>query len=477
MKRETFFLFSFYFFIIFVVYFSIGLIANIIFIFFIILFYRSENSAFWIALFFMLYDSPGYLLHFFDTTHNLGLYGIPLGGGRDLYFSELFFLTAFFKAYFIPPIRKNSNFRSFYIIIALVIIYIFVLSFFYETSLNRFFRGFRGITHFLMLFSLPRLLPSLKEYSKLFDYVMPFVFLVLGVQIFELGSGVRTVQLLGGVLHETDALLVEGQFGVSRPLYSFYILEFIVIGCLFKLSQLNKERQGYYTLIMILALMSTTLSATRGVTLAIAMMVILYLIFVSSEIKKFVSLLFKYSFILISLYLIITFTSPILVDQFSRTFERLSTLTFLFEGDITAGGSLGRLSVRIPTIMTKIEQNPIFGFGISGDFWDFHDGHIGHHNMVLNAGILGYMIFVVLLLLFFVKFVKLSNLLEKTNPLSRTVLVPIIAMIGILIHHSSTYSILSYINILPLTAVGLFVVLFIDFSDLIITESSNNKLI
>ncbi|GMU86075.1 MAG: hypothetical protein AMXMBFR48_13170 [Ignavibacteriales bacterium] len=127
--------------------------------------------------------------------------------------------------------------------------------------------------------------------------------------------------------------------------------------------------------------------------------------------------------------------------------------------------------------MTKIEQNPIFGFGISGDFWDFHDGHIGHHNMVLNAGILGYMIFVVLLLLFFVKFVKLSNLLEKTNPLSRTVLVPIIAMIGILIHHSSTYSILSYINILPLTAVGLFVVLFIDFSDLIITESSNNKLI
>lgn len=473
--KDTIILYLFYFIVITTVYFTSGPVANILFLLILVLFYRSDNTPFWIALFFMLYDSPGYLLHFFDTAHNLGLYGIPLGGERDLYFSELFFLTAFFKAYFTPHIRKNSNFRVFYIIIALVIIYIFVISFFYETSLNRFFRGFRGITHFLMLFALPRLLPSLKEYSKLFDYVMPFVFLVLGVQIFELGSGVRTVQLLGGVLHETDTLLVEGQFGVARPLYSFYILEFIVIGCLFKLSQFNKESQGYYTLIMILALMSTTLSATRGVSLAIAMMVILYLIFVSREITKFVSSLFKYSFILISLYLIIIFTSPILVDQFSRTFERLSTLTFLFEGDITAGGSLGRLSVRIPTIMIKIHQNPIFGFGISDDFWDYHDGHIGHHNMVLNAGILGYMIFIVLLFSFFVKFAKLSSLLEKSNALSRTVLVPIIAMIGILIHHSSTYSILSYINILPLTAVGLFVVLFLDFSDLIVTESSKNK--
>lgn len=469
--REYFKLYSTFFLTILLVYKTPFFVSYIFLAGLLVLFYYSKHDYFWFAFFFMIFDAPGYILHAFDISNNLGMYGLPLGADRNLAYTEIFVLFAFLKA-LVKGQPHKFIFHSIYIGLVVVILYILFVTFAYEVSPNRLFRGIRGTLPFLLLYAIPKLMNNLQDFNKHYLLLLPFVFVVIGIQLLELFTNVRTVTLLGGKLNTIDELLADG-IGISviRPLYSFYILEWILIGVLFLITfRRDRISEKFKMLLAFLAVFSVFLSATRGVLLAMLIMYVFYWVFVQRRLTRIVSFAIGF-FIALAFVFSISSYSDVFSGQLQGSLQRMLTLESLIQGDITAEGTLGRISVRVPIIMERIEENPIFGYGFSETYWQYHDGHIGHHNMILNSGFIGYIIFWLGIIFFVGKNLTIFISIHSTNSNRRLILLPIVALLGLLIHHSTTYTIFSYSAILPLAPSWFTLVFVISLSEVILKHS------
>jgi O-antigen ligase len=117
---------------------------------------------------------------------------------------------------------------------------------------------------------------------------------------------------------------------------------------------------------------------------------------------------------------------------------RLSSIQLLISGDLTAGGTLQRLDVRMPKVMNKFWESPIIGWGFSNGFQEYKDGHVGHANILLNIGLLGYVFINIIYLKICIKTKKIIQNREVLMKEGRAPLVYLFGLFSIFIIHSSS---------------------------------------
>jgi hypothetical protein len=97
----------------------------------------------------------------------------------------------------------------------------------------------------------------------------------------------------------------------------------------------------------------------------------------------------------IGFFLIIIFISPQIGNQVEVASKRLATIGDLARGDLTAGGTLSRLTERGPRVMEGFKNSTIIlGAGYSDLYFEYADGHVGFQNILLHSGVIGFFIFI-----------------------------------------------------------------------------------
>ena len=466
-ENQYYWFFGLYIFTVILNYFTPDFIRIHYYLFLLVLFYKSVNNAFWLAFFWCLFYAPAYLFNVSDQNYCLPIFGLP-GLGRDIMFTEVFVILILVKALFATNVKMKTN-SVFWLITAFAIFLILVSTTWGFTG-SKVFRTIRFLIPYTLFWTLPRIMPSISQFKTLFNYLLIFIIPVVLCQAFVFITGQHLMFILGGAFTQENKLQYnEIQFDSAveliRPLYSTHILLLNIFYCLYLMLEDHKEKIKnsipYISIFLALNFMSFLITGTRGYVLAsIAMIGIYYMI----EIQKFI-LNIKYIVVGIFAFYILSIT-PLVGKQISLSLERLFTIQAMLEGDKTAGGTLKRLTVRQPEVMKHVEKSPIIGYGFSNTYYNEADGHVANASIMLNSGIVGFLIFVFFNLRLMYMSIKLYLMTKK-----KEILGIIIGITGFLVVHSTSYMVFSY-------ALGqgnfLAFVLLLAFVNVIIEENKNN---
>jgi hypothetical protein len=255
--------------------------------------------------------------------------------------------------------------------------------------------------------------------------------------LFYLSTGNQFVEFFGRQPYE----LIDREF--IRPFYSSSISYLCFIGSLYYLSISERIfKVNYLIIVNVLSTLIIALSATRGYFLAFAFVYLLFIIFIRSR-KPLIGAL-KATPIFILATFMFNFL-PNLDKYVSFSFERLLTIKYLFQGDLSVGGTDSRLSIRAEPLLKYIYEQPYFGYGFSDIFHDHYDGHIGNVSVLLNGGIIGLLIIIIFLIYIAIKMYNLKIRISKNNLYANSLIVLIFGIIGLIIIHSTSGIVFSYL--------------------------------
>jgi len=458
-----------FFFAVFINYYSPQIFRQVTFIIFLILLFKTKDNPFWIAFFWLVVWAPAYLFNNSDPRFNLNFISVP-GFPREFFYFEFVIIVALIKA-----LRKNRvikyKIHPLLLIIIFYSIFLFLVTLHYGIDPIKILRTIRFIIPFTLLYSLPVLLPTKEKFLEVFNYFLFFSIIVFILQIFVFATGKHFFTILGGSITSNPELLKDAsnfENELIRPLYSTHILMINIITGIYYL--IIKEKDGHsipnnVPFYIFLSWFSLIISGTRGYAIAATLMIVLFLLFLSKTFIKNVKYVITFFLALLGAIFI-----PAVREQLSLALERILTVSLLLGGDVTAGGTLKRVSLYMPIIEEKIAQSPIFGFGYSDTFFLFTNAHIGNHNILLNGGFIG--LFIFLLLIAYLIF-KPYSLLKKNRDYSLAAIS--IGTLGFFVVHSTSFSVFSYL--IGQNNYSAFL-LFVSFAFVFLSESKKkNKLL
>lgn len=395
----------------------------------------SKNEVRNLVLLFILTQAPGFLFY------QLGSYALPslkfLGTGRELAYPELINILLLLKAISRKP-HYRLIFRTYFIVILVFFFVQLINSIYIGTTITRLLRAVRTFLPYAMLYSLPRLLRDENCYERFFFLVSPFVFLSVAAQISDIIVGRPWGMLIGESTFFLGgtAVVSELQFDVAgeayRNLYGPYLILYsFIFSTIYYEYTIHKN---YCLYVFFASFLGITLSATRG--WLIASIIMMFLFFLLSRQIKTVSSISKLVLIMFVIIISLSFM-PYIGRQIDNTIQRLSTLQSLYKGDVTADGTLSRLSERAPRVLGKFIERPLLGFGFSEEYFSYTDQHVGHHDMLLNVGIIGYILINMLYL--FMIFNSIFAMNRKGFD-SKKYGAIFMGLVGILVIHSSSRS-------------------------------------
>lgn len=438
-------------------------LGNLVFWIFLLLFMASkhERNHFWLVFFWLLFTSPGYLFY------ERGLFKLPSVSlpalDRDIIYAEIFTMIAIGKA-IINPLKQNVFYnKKLYLIIAYAV-FLMLYGFILGTTLISSLKAVRYFLPLLLLLFIPRLLP----YGQILNAIKLMficVFILVFMQLFDIVTGHPLATILGETQLMFSGREVDEYFstfdvnlGVVRIVYGPAILLISMsISCVLLLVRRNIFKKYYLSFIIFLSAFSIFMSATRGWIIATALILSAYTLL---DFKKF------YKILLIGLALItVTVSVPQLNIQIINAYDRVMTIESVLRGDLTAGGTLARITERSPLVMNKFYESPLFGFGFSDEFYKFQDGHVGNQNLLLNGGVVGFGLY-----FFFLTFFILSYYKIYKSTREKTMLIFIAILLGLIIIHSMTRMIFSY-SLAVDTAIAIGIFFF--FSDYFSKKSCN----
>lgn len=451
------------------IYFLPPTLSKIIFMGFLILAYRSKRDYIWLAFLFVLYDTPNYFFFggLVDDPTRVPIYQFTKG--ISLTFQDLLIITLVFKTI---NLRKKSIvvFDKEIKLFALFFGFILIFSLALGIGLKNFILTLRYIIPLILLFYLPKLMATKDDWLKFLKVLMPIaIFTLIGQLYYILFSFPLSAFFKPSMVNEVNQNLVNSAGFVSRYYTGVFINYIIFIGCLYLLA-LRKPNFNriYVNIILIATLLQPIISATRGYTLAYLFVLGLWFLILSAKNKAkytaaFVILLFAMGTYIIS--------NPVFARQIDQSFSRLLTVTYLLSGDATAGGTLGRLTDRTPRVMAQVENSPIIGYGFSDTYYEYFDDHVSYPTMLLNFGVIGFLIFVIL---FFNLFNRLYSFGIKSKHESKTTFQKIflIGLIGLLIVNSSSRQIFGFT--LP-PYVNFMVVIFFSLANALVVSEYKEK--
>jgi hypothetical protein len=114
------------------------------------------------------------------------------------------------------------------------------------------------------------------------------------------------------------------------------------------------------------------------------------------------------------------------------------------KGDLSAGGTDARLAEYSPAVLAKFYESPIIGWGFSNEFSDNTNGHVGNQAMLLNSGLIGYLLFIYFWFSICVIPIKTRRYLLPGNPFRNSLLVIPIIFLGYFVIHSISGQLFQY---------------------------------
>jgi hypothetical protein len=451
-------------------------LGNLFFYALLVVFYKSKNNSFWIAFFFILFNPPGYL--FADYSLSNSLPKLSLTGSVSALYYHLVFIVATFKAIRLKRIQINLFYKKglFYLLIYLIFLMFF--SIIYDGKITRIFGIFLMTLPLSSFYFVPKLITSEHQYVNLFKIIFAFSFILFFAQVWDLITKIPIAAYFGETQFGTTSWgteISEGDislfleettrssiYGVNLSLISF-------IGGLYYLTlKKNYFNKNYLIILVATITLSFIMTGTRGWMITLFFILIC---FVYININKPV-IFFKIIVLPLLIIFIAFFTSDMVEHFVISGFERLETVVLIINGDNTADGTLSRINERAPRVMKKFKESPIFGFGFTNTYRDYQDGHVGNHTMLLNAGIIGYILFMYLFIQFNYKLFYAYIITTKKNIYRLPILVFIISFFGMFILHSSSGMMFGY----EIGEKALMLALFFSLADLTYKRLLNSEL-
>ena len=355
---------------------------------------KPEDEPFWLAYFFILADGFFGFFGLYEVTLRV-LPGLP-----EVEVTQLYIFLSIIKA------RSTvSNYRPFYqtplIVLGVYLAFLVVQGYVagVDLDMNVQFRIVKWIIPLLLLYSIPRLFQSQRQYTELFVYLFPVAFVALGAQIFTILTSSSPVGFFGAKKEIWWAIEVSKE-KTYRGLYNESMIIATNLGALFYLALRKSHFSNLYLFgVLIANFGSIYLSATRGWTIYMVFILMTSLLFIIQfDRKRLMSMT-----TIVFLAILTSQSIPTLRIQTNNAFRRLLTLEKLAEGDATAGGTLIRLTERGPRVMRKWELNKLTGWGFSREFMESNDVHVGNQNILMHSGIIG-----AALLIFFIGYVVIK---------------------------------------------------------------------
>lgn len=400
------------------------------------IYFRSTDDPFWFVFFMSLIFAPGLLFNTNDIGHNWRIVTI---GSRWILFSEFVFLIIIIKS-LTTGLTRVKYFYFKYIYILMLFAGILLLYGYHEGMAgSKILKVVREAFPFFLFFAIPRLFSSLEHYKRFFRLLAVYIIFVLAVQVFELIFGNSFASLFGGTSNRSLGDLEEE---TARQVYATLPIILGVIGILyFKLIDQKLYIGLTDDMIIAAGFISLTLNATRGYWLALVVLLICYFIFFG--LKGFKIGIASGVVFLLS-YFLLTRVSLIGI-QINNAVTRLSTLELLSKGDITAGGTLQRITERAPRVLEQFWARPLFGWGFSDHFFEYTDIHVSHASVLMNSGIVGYSLWVVFWISFI--YINMKSYLKfgVQNPWRQILLLGIFGFLAFFIAGSTSTTIFSYL--------------------------------
>ena len=410
------------------------IIIKLSFLFLLLIIFYSKNDVFWLSWFFVISDAPGRL---FTLTSGSTIYRLPmytLMSGVSTGFTELFLIMYIIK--FLSKKTKLSLFNKYAKLIIIYGIFTIAYSFILGISQSALISSIRTILPWFWFLIIPEFISDPKRVEHLFQLLAPFAFIIFILSLQSQITGEYLHNILSG--ESAYGFLGEAELELVRVNQADYLLFVLVFFALFYLSLERKIfNNTYLNLIIIIGFITILLSATRG--WIIALLILLSSVFFMKGynlMKQFIRMLVMIG---ILIYIVQIFY-PSFLFQISKSFERLDTLEALTEGDLTAGGTLARLTERGPRVMKEFKKSPIIGWGFSNHYFAYSDMHVGNQTMLLQGGIVGYTFWMVIILLIFYNIFIYGRLYYVKFSIGSGIYVILFALIATFaIHSSSTH--------------------------------------
>jgi len=417
----------------FVIYFTSKLPIKIYFLILLVLFWQSKKDYFWFAFMFVLINEPGGLFSggTAELINRVPLYRI----GVELAFSyyDLFILLALVKS-IVKGKKPNVLFIKPLQLLLLYAIFLFCFSIIAGMSFDNFISLSRTAVVYTLIYSISSLLTNKKDLYILIHLILPFSFLIVFAQFYEL-SNQKALITFFDTSREVRIGSWEGD--IRAVMEGVLIIFFSYVFSLFYLSK--KDYQGskaYLWVIIIICSISVIVSATRSWIGMFISILVLYFLFIAKLNKK----IMVTSIIVLILLLLLYRVWPIFHNAIDTGFSRFGTVKFLAEGDITAGGTLQRFDVRLPKVLKGFYQSPVIGWGFGETYNKYDDSHVGNFNLLLQTGIIGFGLF----LYFWLTSIRTIYRIYKLTPAYNEYLVFILGITGMLILHFTTFEFFNY---------------------------------
>ncbi len=355
------------------------LAKQLYFLILIIIFWRSDNNSFWFALFFALSETQNLFLSFAHKQTLLPAFNILPGGLRNLYMEEIFLFAFLLKAT-LKKKKVNSLFNSYYLLLFLYLLLLFVISFIIGVDQIKILATIRNTLPLLLVFAIPMLF-SKKDYESFFGYIFSILFIILISQIAEVVTGSKLSFL---VTNKYDYIyqqnIIDPYEDIARPLYAIFLVLLCYLGAVYYLViEKNRFSKTYLYFVLFGGLGVTLLSATRGFFLSYLLMLIFY--FLKYERGNYLRVLLR-TIVISIVFGIALYFIPTVQEQIENAWTRILTVEYLFSGDLTAGGTLVRLTDRLPRVLSKFVEHPIIGLGFSTEYYNYMDFTCSMYNVI-----------------------------------------------------------------------------------------------
>lgn len=370
-------------------------LTRVLFLLFLPIIWQSKRDYLWLAFLFIILEQPGGLFSggLRDDLLRLPLYS--LGPRLSISFHELVILLFLFKS-LAGKSNYHRHFKFHFRNEVKLLIYLFLALLFISPIMGIGIRNIIAVVRLTvsltLIYSLPRLINSKQQLIGFLKIIFPFVFIALILQIYGLINGEQLIAVF-----KPGVVSVQGSYsGIGgsdvwvRPIEMGHVMLVVFTGSLWLLTKNGMEfGRSYLLLLNLLSFLVVFLSGTRSWVIAFVIGYLFYFRFLGYKVSKII----MRAIVVIVLFAIIS-TVPIINKQIQNSWSRVSTVEKIAEGDITAGGTISRYDIRAPRVMEGfLKSSILFGAGFSNIFFQYADGHVGYHNILLNTGILGALIF------------------------------------------------------------------------------------
>jgi len=397
---------------VFLVYYLPASIARIAFLLLLIPIGLSKKDFFWFAFVLILLEQPGGLFSggMVGDPHRLPIYN--LFSGISFSFEELYILLILIK----PAINKelyffkSFPFRRQYNSLGLLLLFLIITSIALGLSFDSFRNIYKTIINISLYISAIFVFKKEEDIIGFFKVLFPFVFIAILLQLYDIKYNQQIIALFKPGVELAQGVLT-GK--LLRPIELSVILLLSFFGSLLFLNIKNPPfSKKYLILINISAIISIIMTATRSWFLGFIVMYLYYILFNFNQIKQ----TFIYAITGIIFVIFIILIIPSLKTQITNAFSRIETVEQLASGDETAGGTLSRLTVRGPRVMEGFMSSTIIlGAGFSNLFYKYADGHVGYQNILLNSGIIGFLLLMLFALKIIITPIKLSVKIKNSS--------------------------------------------------------------